>query len=172
MQDRENIKVAFERNVRALTKRPTVGRDTGVLTARIREGLTCEIEAGPFRLVADMPTTAGGKGGAPTPGVYGRAALGSCLAIGYMMRAAALNVAIASVAVEVQADYDAGALYGVGDAPPGYTEVRYVVTVESNAPEEALRRVLDEADTHSPYLDVFRRAQKCVRDVRIKPVQV
>src|SRR5262249_25369859 len=99
-------------------------------------------------------------------------ALGSCLAIGYMMRAAALNVAIASVAVEVQADYDAGALYGVGDAPPGYSEVRYVVTVESNAPEEALRRVLDEADTHSPYLDVFRRAQKCVRDVRIKPVQV
>jgi uncharacterized OsmC-like protein len=171
MEDRENLKVAFERNVRALTKRPALGRDTGVLTARIRDGLTCEIEAGPFRLVADMPTTAGGKGAAPTPGVYGRAALGSCLAIGYMMRAAAQGVPITSVEVEVRADYDAGALYGVGDAPPGYTEVRYVVTLESNAPEEALRRVLDEADAHSPYLDVFRRAQKCLRDVRIKPVQ-
>src|SRR5262249_53768554 len=107
----------------------------------------------------------------PTPGVLGRAALGSCLAIGYMMRAAAFGVPIASLEVEVQADYDAGALYGVGEAPPGYTEIRYIVTVESNASEEALRRGLDEADAHSPYLDVFRRAQKCVRDVRIKPVQ-
>jgi hypothetical protein len=88
-----------------------------------------------------------------------------------MMRAAALGVPIAAIAVEVQADYDAGALYGVGDAPPGYTEVRYIVAVESNASEEQLRRVLDDADAHSPYLDVFRRAQKCVRDVRIQPVQ-
>jgi uncharacterized OsmC-like protein len=171
MPGTENLKTAFERNVRALSKRPSLGRDTGVLTARIRDGLTCEIEAGPWRLVADMPQTAGGKGEAPTPGVYGRAALGSCLAIGYMMRAAALGVPIAAIAVEVQADYDSGALYGIGDAPPGYTEVRYIVTVESNASEADVRRVLDEADAHSPYLDVFRRAQKCVRDVKIEAVR-
>jgi uncharacterized OsmC-like protein len=170
MAKAEDIKTAFARNVRVLSKRPSLGRDTGMLTVRVREGLTCEIEAGPWHLVADMPTTAGGAGAAPTPGVYGRAALGSCLAIGYRMRAAALAVPIASLEIEVQADYDSGALYGVGDAPPGYTEVRYVVTIESNASEAELRRVLDEADAHSPYLDVFQRAQKCVREVRIKKV--
>jgi hypothetical protein len=30
--------------------------------------------------------------------------------------------------------------------------------------------VLDEADAHSPYLDVFARAQTCRRTVRIAPL--
>jgi hypothetical protein len=42
-----------------------------------------------------------------------------------------------------------------------------VVTVESSAPEADVRRVLDDADARSPYLDVFRRAQPCSRTVRI-----
>lgn len=161
------IRTAFERAARALKLRPSLGRDTGITRARIREGLICDIEAGPWRLVADMPKAAGGSAAAPTPGVYGRAALGSCLAIGYMMHAARLGVPIASLEVEVQADFDDGALYGVGDSPPGYLEVRYIVTVQSSAPEVDVLRVLDEGDAHSPYLDVFSRAQTCRRIARI-----
>jgi hypothetical protein len=32
-------------------------------------------------------------------------------------------------------------------------------------------RVLDEGDAHSPYLDVFTRAQTCRRSVRIVPAR-
>jgi hypothetical protein len=91
--------------------------------------------------------------------------------MGYVMRAATLGVPIKGVEVEVQADYDDGALYGTAHLPPGYLDVRYTVTVESNAPEADIVRVLDEADEHSPYLDVFRRAQPCRRSVRIIPTQ-
>jgi uncharacterized OsmC-like protein len=118
-----------------------------------------------------MPEQAGGGGSAPTPGVLGRAALGSCLAIAYMMYAAKLGVPIAGLEVEIQADYDDGALFGVAAVPAGYSEVRYVVTVESDAPEADILRVLDESDAHDPYLDVFRRAQPCRREVRISPVE-
>jgi uncharacterized OsmC-like protein len=163
----DDIKTAFDRVARALTLRPSFGRDTGITRARIREGLTCDIDSGPWRLVADMPAPAGGSAAGPTPGVYGRAALASCLAIGYKMYAAALDVPIESLEVEVQADYDDAALYGVSDSPAGYLEVRYVVTVESSAPEADVLRVLDEGDAHSPYLDVFSRAQACRRIVRI-----
>ena len=162
----DRIGTAFDRAARALTSRPSLGRGTGITRARVREGLTCDIEAGPWRFVADMPKSAGGSEAGPTPGVYGRAALASCLAIGYMMYAAKLGVPIQSLEVEIQADYDDGALYGVSDSPPGYLEVRYIVTVESSAPEEDVLRVLDEGDAHSPYLDVFGRAQKCRRIVR------
>lgn len=31
--------------------------------------------------------------------------------------------------------------------------------------------LLDMADRHSPYLDVFTRAQKCVREVEISSVK-
>ena len=167
----EKIKTAFERSAQALTLSPSIGRATGVSKVRMRGGLVCDIEAGPWRLTADMPEGVGGTATAPTPGVYGRAALGSCLAIGYTMYAAKLGVPIDALEVEVQADYDDGALFGIGDAPPGYIEVRYVVTVESSASEADVLRVLDEGDRHSPYLDVFGRAQKCTREVHLRPTR-
>lgn len=163
----EQIRTAFERCAKALSLRPSLGRSTGVSRTRVRQNLTCDIEEGPWKLVADMPAQAGGSASGPTPGVLGRAALGSCLAIGYMMHAAKLGVPIAALDVEVQADYDDGALFGVSDAPPGYLDVRYTVTVESSAPEADIRRVIDEGDAHSPYLDVFSRAQTCRRELRI-----
>src|SRR5512146_2281474 len=82
------IKAAFEKVVGALEKQPELGVGTGVTTAKIREGLTCDVESGGFRFVSDLPATAGGDGRGPTPGMYGRGALASCLAMGYAMRAA------------------------------------------------------------------------------------
>jgi uncharacterized OsmC-like protein len=169
MRSADKIKTAFERSAKALTLRPSLGRGTGVSHARIAGGLAVEITEGPWKLTADMPPQAGGDGAGPTPGVYGRAALGSCLAIGYAMEAARAGLDVASIDVEVQADYDDGALFCVSPNPPGYLEVRYTVTVASDAPEEEIRRFVDAADAHSPYLDVFRRAQECVRTVRVVP---
>ena len=45
--------------------------------------------------------------------------------------------------------------------------MRYTVTVTSPAPEEDVLRVLDTADRHSPYRDVFARAHDVRRQVRI-----
>jgi uncharacterized OsmC-like protein len=167
MSSTEKIETAFERTVKALTLKPSLGKGTGISVSRIKDGLTCETTEGNWKVQSDMPVQAGGNATAPTPGVYGRAALGSCLAIGYMMYAAKLGVPITSLEVEVQADYDDGALFGVGDLPPGYVEVRYTVTIESPAAEQEVMRVIEEGDVHSPYLDIFSRAQRCVRDVKI-----
>ena len=125
-------------------------------------------QEGKWQFKADMPEVAGGNAAGPTPGVYGRAALGSCLAIGYMMRAARDNINITSLEVEVQASYDDGPLFGTThDIFPGYSEVKYIVTIESDATEDEVMQLLDEADEHSPYLDVFARAQHCTREVKI-----
>ena len=161
------IKEAFDKIVAVLEREPARGRGTGVTTARLREGLTCDVESGPFRFVADLPSTAGGDGRGPTPGMYGRAALASCLAMGYAMRAARAGIVLTELEVEVAADYDDGSLFGVNDRPAGYSAVRWTVRVASSAPEAELLAVLDDADAHSPYLDVFRRAQQCTRTVAI-----
>jgi uncharacterized OsmC-like protein len=162
------LKTALERTTKALTLKPALGRETGISKTRIREGLTCDVQEGNWKFSVDMPASVGGNGSAPSPGVYGRAALGSCLAIGYMMQAALLGVAIQNLEVEVQADFDDGVLLGVhNDVPPGYTEVRYTVTIESDAAVNDILRVLDEGDAHSPYLDVFARGQVCKRAIKI-----
>jgi uncharacterized OsmC-like protein len=148
-----------------------LGIGTGKSKVRMTNGLRCEIQEGEWKLSADMPATVGGDGSAPTPGVLGRAALGSCLAIGYMMKAAELEIPITGLEVEVEADYDDGALFGTAakDVPPGYLQIRYTVTVESNAPENDVMQIVDDGDNHSPYLDIFTRAQKCIRTVNIIP---
>jgi uncharacterized OsmC-like protein len=171
MRDTQNIKTAIQRTQKALTLKPVLGIGTGVSKVRMTKGLTCEIQEGNWKMSSDMPASVGGDGSAPTPGVYGRAALGSCLAIGYMMKAAELEVPITSLEVEVEADFDDGALFGTAakNVPPGYLQIRYTITIETDAPDEKVMQIVDEGDIHSPYLDIFTRAQKCIRKVNIIP---
>jgi len=164
----ERIRVTFERNAKALALRPAFGQGTAVTRVRLREGLACEIEEGPWAFAVDMSEKSGGNNSAPNPGVFGRAALGSCLAIGYMQWAAKLGVPISELEVEVQADYDSRGMYGVNGQKPGYGEIRYVVRIASDAPHGDVLHVLNEADTHSDYLYVFREPQRVIRHVHIK----
>lgn len=167
MSETEKIKLAIERSTKALSLKPSLGQGTGVSRTTIKNGLTCEIQDGDWKFRADMPESVGGNAQGPTPGVYGRAALGSCLAIGYMMKAAEMNIPVTMLEVEVQADYDDGGLFGTAAVTPGYSEVRYIVTIESEAAREDILKMLDDADQHSPYLDVFSRQQNCKREVNI-----
>ncbi len=82
MERTEQIKLAFERNAKAMSLRPSVGQGTAVTKVRLRDGLTCDVEDGNWKLTVDGPAKSGGDGRGPDPGVYGRMALGSCLAIG------------------------------------------------------------------------------------------
>lgn len=53
----------------------------------------------------------------------------------------------------------------MADVSPAYSQVRYVVRVESDASEEEVLRALDEADARSPYLALFREPQDVRRQV-------
>jgi uncharacterized OsmC-like protein len=165
--DQVAIREIAERHVRLLSARPERGRLSCATRARLVDGLRCEIEEGPWRLVADMPAKVGGDESAPTPGVLGRGALAGCLTIGIAAWAARLGVPLDTVAVEVQADFDARGELGIGDVPPGYTEVRYVVSIDSPAPRCELDRLLAMVERHSPYLDVFGRAIALKRALRV-----
>jgi uncharacterized OsmC-like protein len=167
MQD-DHIREALERNARAVTLKPAIAKHTGRTTVRLKPGLECEVEDGRWKLTVGIGKSSGGSDAGPSPGILGRGALGSCLAIGYGMWAARLGVPIDTVEVEVQADYDSrGELGASDDVPPGYTQVRYIVTIGSAAPEADIRRVIDTADKYSPYRDVFSRANDLHRELRI-----
>lgn len=168
MADQCTIGAIAERNVRTLRLKPSRGLLRCTTRSRLVDGLRCEIEEGPWRFAADMPLKAGGEDTAPTPGVLGRGALASCLTIGIATWAARLGVPIEALEVEIEADFDVRGELGVGnDVPAGYTEVRYRVSIESRASRRALAEVVDRAERHSPYLDVFGRAVALRRVVRL-----
>lgn len=167
MQDREVIKSALERNVRAVTARPSVGQGTAITKVRWRHGLTCEAEEGPWKIVVGMTDKYGGDNAGPNPGVFGRTALGACLTIGYAMWAARLNVPLRSLEVDVHADYDVRGELGVDDSVrPGYKAMRVVVTIDSDAPESDIEAMLSTAERHSSYLDDFRNPVPVTRELR------
>lgn len=167
MKEQDDIKNKFIRTQKALTLKPSLGMGTGISKTRIVNGLSCETREGDWVFKTDMPKQVGGSETASTPGALGRAALGSCLAIGYMLWASKLEVPIDSLEVEIEADYDDGALFDTSNNYPGYLEIRYTVRIKSPASDDDIENLLNMGDKHSPYLDVFSRAQSCVRQVEI-----
>lgn len=161
----DKIRVALERNDRVVSQRPSVGQGTAVTRVSIRDGLTCDVEDGPWKLQVGMTDKYGGENAGPNPGVLGRAALGSCLAMGYVMWAARRGVPIRGLTVEVEADYDVRGELGVDDSiSPAYSAVRLVVTVESDSPERDVCEVLREAERYSSYWNLFREGVPVVRE--------
>lgn len=163
------LKKATQRNIKAMGLRPSIASGTATTTVAVRRGETaCEIEDGPWKLVSDMDTGMGGQAAGPDPGVFARAALGACLASGYLLWAARLDVAIDDVRVVVESDYDARGMYGVDTAvSPGWQALRYTVCITSNELEERVREVVEQADRHSPILDDIVRPVPAARTLRI-----
>jgi uncharacterized OsmC-like protein len=159
MASAKHLKTIQERNIKALKLKPSIGQGTATTTVRIRDGVTCDIEDGSWKLIADDMPGDGGAGLGPDPGVLVRAGLGSCLAIGYVMWAAQMDIPLDGVEVVVEADYDARGMFGVDDSvPPGWGAVRYTTTIASRAPEARIRELVETADRYSPILDDLRRA--------------
>jgi uncharacterized OsmC-like protein len=173
MQGDSQIREALERNVKAVSARPGIARGTARTTAVLRAGLDCTVTDGAHVLKVGMTPKYGGLGDAPNPGVLGRGALASCLAVGYGIWSARLGVPFEAIEVEVQADYDVRGELGVADdTRPGYLAMRYVVTVTSASPEADVLRVLDAADRCSSYRDIFSNGVPLAREVRINTAAV
>lgn len=162
------IRSTLERNARAVELRPSLGRKTVATRVRVVDGLRCEVEEGRWTLTADASERSGGTGAGPDPGALGRAALGSCLAIGYAMWAARLRVPVQAIQVELSSDFDARGQYGMAGIRPGHSEIRYHVTLTSAASRQDLQRVVDRADAASMVLDVFSNPQKMIRHLEIR----
>lgn len=173
MADAKTIREAAEHSAEVLTRMPSRGRLTDVTKARMVDGLFCEIDDGPWALRADMPVKAGGTERAPTPGVLGRGALASCLVIGISAWVARRGIALEALEVEVQADFDARGELGLDESiPPGYQEIRYVISIDGPAPESTYREIVDTALRFSPYFDVLGRAQQMKGILRLNGKQV
>lgn len=162
------IKAALERNVKVIEARPSIAQGTAVTKVTLRPGLACDVEDGPWKFSVGMTEKYGGLNNGPNPGVYGRAALGSCLAIGYGMWAARLDITVRSLSVEVKARYDVRGELAVDESiRPGYADIVYVITVDTDASDADVERWLDIADRHSSWLDDLRNPVPVSREVHI-----
>ena len=91
----------------------------------------------------------------------------------YQLRAAEHGVELTSVRVTVETDSELrGMLQCDAAAPPGFTEIRYRVEIESPARPSEVERIVDLADRLSPVLDTLTRTNQARRTLSIRSERV
>ena len=164
---------AIERLESAVARRPGFGVGTSRSVTTSIDGIRCSTAEGSWCTDTDLPAALGGTGSAPTPSVLLRAALGSCMAMSYALRAAKHRIELSSIRVTVETDSEiAGMLLVDSEAPAGFTGTRYHVEIESPAAHDEVLRVIDEGDRLSPLLDVFTRVNAMQRTTSIRTTEV
>jgi uncharacterized OsmC-like protein len=164
----DDIAISIERLERAIQSRPGFGVTTGQAAATLSSGLRCTVEDGRWRFDTDLAPGIGGTASAPSPTALLRAALASCMALTYRLRAARHGVPLTAVRVTVETESAvAGMLCPGSGEPAGFRSVRYHVDVDSPAPLDDVMRVIEEGDALSPVLDVFATAHSIERTVTV-----
>lgn len=155
----EHIAKKLARVVNALEKKPAMALDTTVSNAVLTDGLKCTVVEGDRSMNIDMSPAIGGEGSGPSPGFLGRAALGSCVAIGLKIAALRAGITIDRISVTLEMDWDDRGLFGIGDAPAGATAIRLAIKVESPAAKEAVDAVIRDGLKNDPWLQTYIEAQ-------------
>lgn len=164
----QRIADALKRLNGAVARRPEFGHYTGSTVSTLVEGLRCSSETGGWTIATDLRPGMGGDGSAPTPTALLSSALGACLAMGYQLRAAEHGIELTSVRVTVETESElCGMLQCDAVVPPGFTEIRYCVELESPDRTSDIERIVDLADRLSPVLDALTRANRVQRTVSI-----
>jgi hypothetical protein len=159
----ENIKFAAERNRKAVELKPSLARGTEIARAQLREDMHFDIDVDGVKITAEVPMKYGGNGTTPGSSAHAISSLICCLLVGYLIEFAKRDIPISGLGIEVQADSDSAVKHE-------YTDVRYIVTVESDAPEEEIQRAIEDNDATSFGLAVFQQPVNARREVRVTAV--
>jgi uncharacterized OsmC-like protein len=111
-------------------------------------------------VVIDEPPHLLGENTAPNPSESVLAALGACLAVGYMANASQRGIALSEITIEIEGDIDVSAVWGLGDTyegkVAGFTAVRVKAHLVGNASREELAEIIEWANKWSPVANTLR----------------
>lgn len=109
-----------------------------------------------FVIEGDHPAVLCGADNAPTPVEYLLTALAACITAGIGNIASVRQYDLKSVAVTVQGDIDLCGLLGIDETVRnGFQKIRAKVTIEGDAPAEALARVVEQSVARSAVFDML-----------------
>ena len=164
------IRQAIESLSAAISADPSKAKAKVVpATARLTEGLTCEV-TGPQgqRMATDMPPAMGGAASAPNPGWYMRGAMASCAATVIAMRAAKLGITLETLEVTVESDSDHRGLLGLDEKiSAGQSALRMAVKIRADADPKTLRELVTWAEAHSPVGCTVKDSPPCSLDIQV-----
>lgn len=138
---------------------PAGARSTIVTTGHIANGLTCYVEQGRYKAVADLGRAMGGDAEGPSPGFFGRAAIVGCVGMGVKMLAARDGLTFNAMKIRVETDFDDAALFGLSSASAAPLVTRIEIEITSNDDPAQVSDCVDRALEMDPWFLALRDAQ-------------
>jgi uncharacterized OsmC-like protein len=103
-----------------------------------------------FAITSDEPAGLGGTDSAPNPVEQVAAALGNCLAVGYVAALTSKGIAIRELEVSVSGQLDLRPFLGLAPGHAGYSKIDVDVRIDSDADETTLQAIHDQVVATSP----------------------
>lgn len=112
----------------------------------------------PFEFTNDEPPALLGHDESASALEFVLHALAGSITTTFVLRAAALGIAIESLFTEVEGEIDVRGMLGVEDAPPAeYEHIRVVMDVTADCTDATVEEIMEFARTHAPACGVLMR---------------
>jgi uncharacterized OsmC-like protein len=110
----------------------------------------------PFVMEGDEPPVLLGENRAPNAVETVLHALASCIGVGFIYNAAAQNIKVEELEMDLEGDIDLHAFLGLSESKrPGYENIRLNYKVRADAPEEKLKDLCRYVQKTSPVFDII-----------------
>ncbi len=165
MNDKTPLKTSLEQTIDLLTREPDRARRTFRVDATMEDGLRVTTTEGRWQVTMDMAEAMGGANSAPNPGIFARAALLGCVAVGVRIQAALDDVPLDNLEMSLESDGDGRGILGLGNVEPGFESFRLNIRLVTRAEESRAKDMVDRALTRSPWWNVLARPQDIHADI-------
>jgi uncharacterized OsmC-like protein len=126
---------------------------------RIAEGIACRVDTGKALVEAGLHPATGGSGTQACSGDMLLEALAACAGVTLKAVATALNIELRDAKVLAEGDLDFRGTLGVAkDAPVGFREIRLRFELDTDAPEEQKRKLIELTERYCVVMQTIRQA--------------
>ena len=126
---------------------------------RIGEGIACRVDTGKALVEAGLHPATGGSGTQACSGDMLLEALVACAGVTLKAVATALNIDLRDAKVSAEGDLDVRGTLGVAkDAPVGFREIRLHFELDTDAPAEQRKKLVELTERYCVVLQTIRNA--------------
>jgi uncharacterized OsmC-like protein len=130
--------------------------------ATLIKNVQVEVEARGHKVTIDEPERAGGTDLGMNPLELLLSSLGACQTIMAQSYADKMGIQYDRLVIELEGDLDTGGYKGKPGAKVGLEEIRYIVHMDSNEPQEKIEEFIHYIEAHCPALDTLINPTKVV----------
>ncbi|SFD40903.1 Uncharacterized OsmC-related protein [Lentibacillus persicus] len=123
--------------------------------AVLKDNLLVETESRGHKVIVDEPENLGGTDKGMNPVELLLSSLGACQSIVARTYAEKFEIELQNFRVELEGDIDLDGFLGKSDVRPGFSDIRYVFYIETDAPEDKLQAYKDFIEAHCPVGDTI-----------------